>query len=285
MIPATKATPPVGGRSLGPVIGEGAHSLVHRTRLRERDVAVKVSRAPAATGTTALLFRMEATALARVNHPGFVEVYESGVGEDGRAYIVTELIQGQTLAERIARGALPEREALALAQRLAEALGALHRLGLVHRDIKPDNALLPSDGSGAKLVDLGLAFDPTGGQQRAVGTFLYSAPEQTGMLKLPVDGRADLYALGAVLYECLTAQTPFAATDLGELIRLHAVQPAPDVRSLAPDVSRGLSEVVARLLAKDPDDRYPRRRGAAPGPVAAARRRRRQGRGLRRVPL
>ncbi len=192
MIPATMETPPVGGWSLGPVIGEGAHSRVYRSRLRGRDVAIKVSRAPATTGTTLLLFRMEATALARVNHPGFVEGYESGVGEDGRAYIVTELVQGQTLAERIARGPLPEREALALAQRLAEALAALHRLGLVHHDIKPGNVLLPSDGSGAKLIDLGLAIDQADGLQGAVGTFLYSAPEQTGMLKLAVDGRADL---------------------------------------------------------------------------------------------
>src|SRR2546421_614860 len=124
---------------------------------------------------------------------------------------------------------------------------------------------LSGDGDGRATVAfrreaglVGCVNQPAGelSGDSVAGTVAYAAPEQTGMLKRPVDGRADLYALGVVLFECLTGERPFAATDAGELIRLHATAPAPSVRALRPEVCPALAAVVAKLLAKDPDDRY-----------------------------
>ncbi len=170
-----------------------------------------------------------------------------------------EYIDGQSLADVTAAGPLTEPQLLRLAAEVAGALGAAHRAGLVHRDIKPANILIDVDG-GANVIDFGLAAagrvgadDPA---EVVAGTFDYSAPEQTGMLARPVDGRADLYALGVVLYECATGRLPFRSDDAGELIRMHATVPAPDPRVLRPDLSPQMAAVIGRLLAKDPDDRY-----------------------------
>src|SRR5213078_4816787 len=107
-----------------------------------------------------------------------------------------------------------------------------------------------------RLIDFGLVARGGRRHDQVAGTLLYSAPEQTGMLRRPVDGRADLYALGVVLFECLAGELPFRAGDAGELIQMHLAVPAPDVRSVRPDVSAALAAVVDALLAKDPDDRY-----------------------------
>ncbi|MET0415094.1 MAG: AAA family ATPase, partial [Actinoplanes sp.] len=139
-------------------------------------------------------------------------------------------------------------------------LAAAHRAGLVHRDVKPGNIMV-SAGRSAKLIDFGLAQLGESGlaadEDKAVGTFLYTSPEQSGMLKRPVDGRSDLYSLGVVLFECLTGRLPFEAGDVGELLRLHLTAPVPDLAELCPGVDPALAAVVLRLLAKDPDDRYP----------------------------
>ncbi len=195
--------------------------------------------------------------LARIRHPGMPEVME--VGEvQGRPYLVMEYIGGGTLAKRIAKSrSLSEAETLSIAESLASVLAEIHRHGIVHRDVKPENILLTESGE-AKLMDFGLAaqLKPNQTDDEIVGTFLYTAPEQTGMLKVPVDGRADLYSLGVVLFECLTGSVPFQAADTGEVIRRHAVERAPAVKSLKTDVSSGLSTIVGKLLAKDPDDRF-----------------------------
>jgi diguanylate cyclase (GGDEF)-like protein len=139
---------------------------------------------------------------------------------------------------------------------VVEPLAAVHRKGLVHRDLKPNNIMIQSDGQ-ALLIDFGLAAWASGGQaQAAVGTLAYSPPEQTGMLKRPVDHRSDLYSLGIVLFESLAGALPFAANDVGDLLRMHAVTPPPDLVQVVPGIPIGLAALVARLLAKDPDDRY-----------------------------
>jgi len=140
---------------------------------------------------------------------------------------------------------------------VADALAAAHRAGLTHRDVKPQNIMILPDGR-SKVIDFGLAARTAAvvADGAVAGTFAYSAPEQTGMLKRLVDGRSDLYSLGVVLFHAVTGRLPFTATDVGELLRQHTVEAPPDVRDLRPEVSAGFAAIVTRLLAKDPDDRY-----------------------------
>ncbi|GGQ75175.1 diguanylate cyclase [Couchioplanes azureus] len=250
------------------LLGHGAHTVVHVVRRGDQRYAVKQQRDAADEAAALLAFRREAALLACVDHPGVVRARATGLYE-GRAALVTELVEGRPLAELLADGPLSQARTAQLGMELAGALSAAHRTGLVHRDLKPQNIIVPADGP-AVLIDFGLAAlgDEPDAEHTAVGTFSYTAPEQTGMLKRPVDGRSDLYSLGVVLFECLTGQPPFTASSVGELLRMHTVTPAPDVRTLRPQVDAGLAGIVARLLAKDPDDRFP----DAPALLAALRR-------------
>lgn len=159
---------------------------------------------------------------------------------------------------------MPEAQVIRIGHTLAGALAEVHRRGMVHRDLKPHNIIL-SDAGALKLIDFGFATHARAGDEpgQVAGTFLYSPPEQTGMLQRPLDGRADLYALGAVLFECISGRPPFLADELGESLRMHAVVVPPDLRELAPSCSPALAAIVARLLAKDPDDRYQTATGLA----------------------
>jgi eukaryotic-like serine/threonine-protein kinase len=200
-------------------------------------------------------FRREAAVLACLHHAGLPEIFEVG-DVAGRPYLVMELVEGQTLSEVIAGGSLGSQELAAVGIDVATALAVAHRHGLVHRDIKPDNVLMTRDGR-AKVIDFGLAVRSGGDDSDAVvGTLLYSPPEQTGMLNRPVDNRSDLYALGAVLYECATGSPPFDVGEVGELIRLHASAVPVSLGEVRPDLDEVVVGAVARLLAKDPDDRY-----------------------------
>ncbi len=167
-----------------------------------------------------------------------------------------EFIDGQPLSGRLETGPLEEAEVVLLAGDVAAALAAAHRAGLVHRDIKPANVIVTEPGQ-ARLIDFGLAAAGAApvSTDVFVGTFDYCAPEQTGMLARPVDGRTDLYALGVVMYECATGELPFQAEDVGELLAMHATVRARDPRQLRADLSPPLAELILRLLAKDPDDR------------------------------
>ena len=249
----------IAGYVLEGELGRGSTSVVYRTRKDGRAFALKLGPPPTNRHAEheALRFRREAATLARLRHPALPHVVEAGEHE-GRPYLVMELATGEDLASVLARGPLAEAEVVALGLRLASALVEVHRHGLVHRDIKPRNILLDERGS-PKLIDFGLAGEVTarvhdGGE--VVGTLLYCAPEQTGMLKRPIDGRSDLYELGAVLYECATGRPPFIATSVAELLRQHAAKVAPSARELRPELGPVLPAILGRLLAKDPDDRY-----------------------------
>ena len=184
------------GLEVGERIGLGAHTAVYRARRAGREYAVKVLRDGADGEGVLRAFRREAAMLASVRHPGLPEVYEVGV-VGTRPYLVMELLEGRSLRSVLEAGPLDVVATVTLASRVADALAAAHLAGLVHRDVKPDNIVFGTDGR-ARLIDFGLAQAVVGHDaELVVGTVRYAAPEQTGMLKRPVDHRSDLYALGS----------------------------------------------------------------------------------------
>jgi diguanylate cyclase (GGDEF)-like protein len=243
-------------------VGRGAQAVVHRVRHREhrREYALRLLRDSAAAGPDAVReFRRQCALLAAIDNPGLPRVHKVG-DAGGRPYVIMDLIEGEPLAARLTRGPVREAAALRIAADIAGALRSAHDHDLVHRDVKPDNIIV-SPGGTSRLVDFGLATSISAGSggltgEAVAGTLSYSPPEQSGMLNRPVDGRSDLYALGAVLFECVTGAPPFAAADVGELLHLHATAPVPDPRALAPGLGVTFAAIIVRLLAKDPDDRY-----------------------------
>ena len=231
-------------------LGRGARSVAFRARRGDFVVALKFPVAGRSDPAAARQFRREAVALASVAHPCLPQVFE--VGEvDGLPYVIRELAEGRSLASELAEGPLPEAEVAALGRQLAQALAAIHRRRIVHREVAPHN-VLRIDADLVKLIDFGTPRGG-GGPHAALG---YHAPEQTGLVGRSIDGRADLYALGALLFHAASGRPPFIAPDAAELLRLHAVEPAPALASVRPQCSPVLAGVIARLLAKDPDDRY-----------------------------
>jgi serine/threonine-protein kinase len=226
-------------------------------------------------------FRNEAIAAAKLTHPGIVATYDTG-DDNGIAYIVMELVEGRTLRSLLdERGPLPVAQAVDIASQVADALEHAHRQGLVHRDVKPANVLVQPDGR-VKVTDFGIA-KAAGGDDltrtgTVVGTARYLAPEQVN--GKTVDSRADVYALGLLLYEMLTGGPPFGGdTDMATAVARLTNAPEP-VRAARPDVPRALEDVVARSLARDPEYRYqsaqafkealtPGRDSAPTGPLAA----------------
>ena len=236
-------------------LGRGAQAVVYRVRRQGRLYALKVLRTqPSAAGALAVNLRREAAMLTRVAHHGLARIHAVGQSPDG-PFLVMDLVQGTTLSTVLQRGPLDEIPAATVVIDVAGALSEAHRSGLIHRDVKPQNVMVLPDGH-AKIIDFGLAARVDDAGEGVAGTFAYVAPEQTGMLNRLVDARSDLYALGVMLYQCLTGRLPFTSLDLGELLRMHATMPAPDVRLLRPELSATFAAIVAKLLAKDPDDRY-----------------------------
>lgn len=203
-------------------------------------------------------FRNEAIAVASLAHPDIVATYDTG-DDDGVAYLVMELVEGPNLRRLLHdRGPLPVEDALRIARGVTAALDHAHRNGIVHRDIKPANVLVPPDGP-VKVTDFGIAKAADGQDLTrtgtVVGTARYLAPEQlTGD---PVDGRADLYAVGLLLHEMLAGRPPFDGGSETEaaLARL-SVRPVP-LRNIRPDVPDALEAITLRCLSLDPADRYP----------------------------
>jgi len=244
---------------LGPVLGEGGMARVHRglDRQLRRPVAVKVLAPPFDRDSSFLeRFRREARAAAGLSHPNIVAVFDSG-SDDGTHFIVTELVEGETLADRLGRdGPMPPAESIAVAVDIARALAAAHERGLIHRDIKPGNVMLLPDGR-VKVVDFGIAraagSDTLTGTGVVLGSTAYLSPEQAG--GHPVDERADLYALGCVLYEMVTGHVPFRAdTPIATMYR-HVNEDPPLPSTMVP-VQSELEAIVMRCLEKDPKRRF-----------------------------
>jgi WD40 repeat protein len=278
--PPAPPSPP-GYEVLGEV-GRGGMGVVYKARhvALDRVVALKVLLGGArASPEEQVRFRAEASALARLRHPNIVQVYDTGT-HDGLPYFALEFIDGESLAAHLRGQPLPPRAAAALAEVLARAVHAAHQAGVVHRDLKPANVLLssvgqanllaPGDAKGKqgclpydpKIVDFGLAkcLDSDSGLTRTgavVGTPSYMAPEQTTGRARDVGPAADVYGLGATLYELLTGRPPFRGpTPLETMVQLRADDPVPP-RRLQPRVPRDLETVCLRCLEKRPERRYP----------------------------
>jgi eukaryotic-like serine/threonine-protein kinase len=242
------------------LIGGGGMAEVYLARDREldRDVAIKRLRQQYAHDEEVVeRFEREAKIAASLSHPNIVQVYDRGETEDGSYYIVMEHVPGGNLKERILEGLLSPEEATAIALQVARALKVAHGCGIVHCAIKPQNVLLTESGE-AKVADFGIAravdastVTKTGS---VVGTAHYLSPEQA--LGYPATPRSDLYSLGVVLYEMLTGKVPHdAETQVGIVMKHISGRPLPP-KDVNPEVPEALDAVVARLLARDPEDRY-----------------------------
>jgi len=182
-------------------LGRGAHGVVYRVRRGGQDWAMKVFTDPVdAHGAALVALRREAALLAWVGHPGLPQVHEVGQVGD-HFYLIMDLVEGAELSAVLAGGMPPVGQVVELGAQVGEILAAVHQVGLVHRDVKPHNIMVESAG-GIRLIDFGTAAWAGGEKTEVVaGTLLYCAPEQSGMIKRPVDARSDLYSLGVVLYD------------------------------------------------------------------------------------
>ncbi len=271
------------GTRLGPYeivspLGAGGMGEVYRARDTRlgRDVAVKVlPEHLAATPEVRARFEREARTISSLNHPHICTLFD--VGHEGDTdFLVMELVEGETLATRLAKGALPLEQALKLGAEIADALDRAHRAGVVHRDLKPGNVMLTK--SGAKLLDFGLAratgmAGPGGGsgmtiaaltqsptvsqpltaEGTIVGTFQYMAPEQ--LEGREADARCDIWALGATLYEMTTGRKAFAGKSQASLISAIMSSEPPPISTIVPMSPPAFDRLVRACLAKDPDER------------------------------
>jgi eukaryotic-like serine/threonine-protein kinase len=243
-------------------LASGGMGRVWRARdtLLERPVAVKVLRSEFTTDATfRARFRAEAQHTAALHHPGIASVFDYGEARDGGenvAYLVMELVEGETLGELLAReGRLDAARTLDLLRQTSSALAAAHAAGVVHRDIKPGNVLVRSDGV-VKITDFGIAWSaasvPLTGTGQVIGTAHYLSPEQAaGGQATPA---SDVYALGAVAYECLAGRRAF---DGENSVQIALKQIREEPLPLPSDVPAGLRALVERAMAKDPAERYP----------------------------
>jgi Tol biopolymer transport system component len=265
------------GTRIGPyeivdALGAGGMGEVYRARDTKlnRDVAIKVLLPAVANDPDRLArFSREAQVLASLNHPNIAAIY--GIEEtSGVTALVMELVEGEDLSQRIARGAIPIDEALPIARQIAEALEVAHECGIIHRDLKPANITVRADGT-VKVLDFGLAkaINPNGGSNVSamnsptlslhateagiiLGTAAYMSPEQAK--GKAVDRRADIWAFGAVLFEMLTGKRAFAGDDMSDTL-VSVLRDDPDWFALPADASSGVTQAIRLCLRKDPKQR------------------------------
>ena len=244
------------------LLGSGGMGAVYLARdiKHDRPVAIKVLHPEFAQSLGSERFLREVAVTAKLSHPHVLPLYDSG-DADGFLYYVMPLIEGEDLGERIAREKqLPIKDTVHIAKEVAEAIGYAHSMGLVHRDIKPGNIML--SGGHAIVVDFGIARavdaaadgDKITQTGMSVGTPSYMAPEQA--MADEIDGRADLYSLGCVIYEMLVGQVPFTAPTPSGVIARHAMDSVPPVTIMREAIPDELEDVIMQAMAKTPADRY-----------------------------
>ena len=254
----------VGGRyRLISKLGAGGMSSVYLARhvLIDRLVAVKVLRRDLAQDPVQRdRFIREARAVNRVNHENIVEITDFGESEDGLVYLVMEYVPGEALLRALGAAPFPAGRSLHICQQIGTALGRAHQMGVVHRDLKPENVLLvptKDEGDFVKILDFGIAkiLDAPSltGSQQIFGTPGYIAPEY--IQSTAIDGRADLYSLGVILYEMVTAALPFDYEYPGDLLVKHVTEPPIPPRQRA-EVEPAMEDLILRCLEKNPDDRF-----------------------------
>ena len=240
-------------------LGEGGMGVVYRARYVGNNKQVAVKLIPDEINLDATLlarFERELEVLKQLHHPNIVHCF-GGRCESKQRYYAMEFVPGGTLSDYMAhRGRLTWETAIDFGIQMCQALQHAHEHGVVHRDVKPGNFLLTKNGQ-LKLSDFGLASVVSEGRLtaagRTVGTILYMAPEQ--IRGAPLTHRADLYALGCVLYEMLTAQTPFTGSSAAEVLQRHLKDPIPHVLRIALDCPMELDALICDLLHKDPEQR------------------------------
>jgi len=267
------------GARVGPyevvsLLGEGGMGQVYRARddRLSREVALKIVRADLAQDAERLRrFEHEAKAAGALNHPNIVAVHDTGES-NGSPYIVSELLQGETLRDRMATGALGGHKAVEYAVQIARGLAAAHEKGIVHRDLKPENLFLTKDGL-VKILDFGIAKLGRPGEEKAgtdvetlsrttshtspgsmLGTVGYMSPEQ--VRGLPTDQRADLFAFGAVLFEMVTGKRAFKGTTPADTLSAILREDPTEAEDTGSHVPPGLLRVLRRCLEKAPEDRF-----------------------------
>ncbi|MGA8732519.1 MAG: protein kinase [Terriglobales bacterium] len=255
-------------------IGSGGMGEVYRASDERlgRDVAIKILKPSLAHDQDRLRrFEQEARAAAALSHPNIVAIYDIGM-HDGAPYIVSELLEGQTLRERLLGGPIPRRQALDFAQQIAQSLVAAHEKRIVHRDLKPENLFLTKDGR-IKVLDFGIAkllssgFDSEGGEAASIasmttqtrtgsilGTVAYMSPEQ--LRGKAVDHRSDIFSFGAILYEMLTGKRAFAGETQVDTITAILKEEPPELIREDGDIPSGFEHVIRHCLEKEPENRF-----------------------------
>ena len=254
----------VGRYKIKSELGRGGMATVYRAfdPISNREVAIKVLPPEMMHQLiTRARFKREMKLIASLEHPAIVPVYDVGE-EDSQPFFVMRYMSGGSLAELIKRGRFSLRDAALIIERLASALDHAHSKGIIHRDVKPDNVLFDSsdnpylsDFGVAKLTETAVSVtEANANANEAMGTAAYLSPEQARGES--VDGRADIYGLGAILYEMLTGEPPYQGnTVVGVAVR-HVNDPIPDVRKLRPDLPPEVDEIIKKAMAKDREDRY-----------------------------
>ncbi|HYG73396.1 MAG TPA: protein kinase [Planctomycetota bacterium] len=259
-----RAVNQLGNYKLLKKLGEGGMGAVYLAEdlAVQRKVAVKVLPKKHAENPEFLQrFKREAQATGKLNHPNIVMAYSVGE-QDGQHFFAMEYCEGKPLDSILKKERLLEPlEATRIVLQVARGLQHAHEHGFVHRDIKPGNIILTKDGT-AKILDLGLSKDTSDVEQSfntqtgaILGTPHYISPEQAKGER-SVDNRADIYSLGATLYHLVTGEPPFHGTNVMSILNAHATQPAPDARLLRPEIPAGVAQVIQKMLAKEPDERY-----------------------------
>jgi eukaryotic-like serine/threonine-protein kinase len=260
------------GEKVGPYevvsqLGEGGMGEVYRandSRLH-RAVALKIIGVMSSNGDRLRRFEQEARSIAALNHPNIIAIYDVGTYHD-IPFLVTELLEGETLRERLNRGPVPVRKAIEIATQTAQALSAAHERGIVHRDLKPENIYLTKDGH-TKLLDFGLSKDQAAEAAAGVtmtssqttpgtvmGTVGYMSPEQ--VRGMPADHRSDIFSFGTVLYEMLSGKRAFAGGSSVETMHAILKVEPPEIDTTAARIPPGLERIVRHCMEKNPADRF-----------------------------